>query len=174
MDGNGAQFVRRLWVGLDLGKAVSLKPVKRLIGRLTSERLVRSVHLFVSVQLHYGVKYCVNKLWTMCLWNSFQPFQPWFQPIDDRPPTLRKKITPENWVIASAKSVLLSRVLLLKKNGYFYPNRVPIPEYSGFVDTVRYFFYSGFLVSATPFFRVHSFVGYNYTNISGLATLLQV
>ena len=88
--------------------------------------------------------------------------------------TLRKKITPENWVIASAKSVLLSRVLLLKKNGYFYPNRVPIPEYSGFVDTVRYFFYSGFLVSATPFFRVHSFVGYNYTNISGLATLLQV
>ena len=85
-----------------------------------------------------------------------------------------KKITPENWVIASAKSVLLSRVLLLKKNGYFYPNRVPIPEYSGFVDTVRYFFYSGFLVSATPFFRVHSFVGYNYTNISGLATLLQV
>ena len=25
MDGNGAQFVRRLWIGLDLGKAVSLK-----------------------------------------------------------------------------------------------------------------------------------------------------
>ena len=45
-------------------------PIKRLIGRLTSERLVRSVHLFVSVQLHYAVKYCVNKLWTMCLFVS--------------------------------------------------------------------------------------------------------
>lgn len=58
------------------------------------------------------------------------------------PPTLREKITPEYWVIASAKSVLLSRVLLLKKNGYFYPDRVPIPEYSGFNDTIRYFLYS--------------------------------
>ena len=29
-----------------------------------------SVHLFVSMQLHYGVKYCVNKLWTMCLYVS--------------------------------------------------------------------------------------------------------
>ena len=56
--------------------------------------------------------------------------------------TLREKITPECWVIASAKSVLLSRVLLLKKNGYFYPDRVPIPEYSGFNDTIRYFLYS--------------------------------
>ena len=46
------------------------KPVKRLIGRLTSECLVRSVDLFVSVQLHYAVKYCVNKLWTMCLFVS--------------------------------------------------------------------------------------------------------
>ena len=26
MDGNGAQFVKRLWIGLDLGKAISLKP----------------------------------------------------------------------------------------------------------------------------------------------------
>ena len=25
MDGNGAQFVKRLWIGLDLGKAISLK-----------------------------------------------------------------------------------------------------------------------------------------------------
>ena len=45
-------------------------PIKRLIGRLTSERLVRTVYFFVSVQLHYGVKCCVNKLWTMCLYVS--------------------------------------------------------------------------------------------------------
>ena len=25
MDGNGAQFVKRLWIGLDLGKAIRLK-----------------------------------------------------------------------------------------------------------------------------------------------------
>ena len=41
-------------------------------GRLTSERLVRNVHLFVSVQLHYAVKYCVNNLWTMCLFVSHE------------------------------------------------------------------------------------------------------
>ena len=32
--------------------------------------MVRSVHLFVSVQLHYAVKYCVNKLCTMYLFVS--------------------------------------------------------------------------------------------------------
>ena len=37
---------------------------------MTSECLVGSVHLFVLVQLHYAVKYCVNKLWTMCLFVS--------------------------------------------------------------------------------------------------------
>ena len=29
MDGNGAQFVKRLWIGLDLGKAISLKRYNR-------------------------------------------------------------------------------------------------------------------------------------------------
>ena len=29
MDGNGAQFVKRLWIGLDLGKAISLKRCSR-------------------------------------------------------------------------------------------------------------------------------------------------
>ena len=42
-------------------------PVKRLIWRLTSERLVRSVQLFVSV--HYAVKY-FYKSRTMCLFVS--------------------------------------------------------------------------------------------------------
>ena len=34
--------------------------------------MVRNVHLFVSVQLHYAVKYCVNNLWTMCLFVSHE------------------------------------------------------------------------------------------------------
>ena len=29
MDGNGAQFVKRLWIGLDLGEAISLKRYNR-------------------------------------------------------------------------------------------------------------------------------------------------
>ena len=29
MDGNGAQFVRMLWIGLDLGKAINLKRYDR-------------------------------------------------------------------------------------------------------------------------------------------------
>ena len=58
-------WIYKLWT-----MCLFCQPVKRLIGRLTSERLVRSVYLFVSVQLHYGVKYCVNKLWTMCLYVS--------------------------------------------------------------------------------------------------------
>ena len=44
--------------------------VKHLIGRLTSERLVRSVNLFVSVQFYYAVNYCANQLWTMRLFDS--------------------------------------------------------------------------------------------------------
>ena len=47
-------------------------PVKRLIGRLTSECLVRSVDLFVLVQLYYAVKYCVNNLWTICPFVSHE------------------------------------------------------------------------------------------------------
>ena len=52
------------WAHLDLYYGYKAQewylPVKRLIGRLTSERLVRSVNLFVSVQLHFVVNYCVN------------------------------------------------------------------------------------------------------------------
>ena len=29
MDGNGAQFVKRLWIGLDWGKAIGLKRYNR-------------------------------------------------------------------------------------------------------------------------------------------------
>ena len=29
MDGNGAQFVKRLWIGLDLGKVINLKRYNR-------------------------------------------------------------------------------------------------------------------------------------------------
>ena len=29
MDGNGAQFVKMLWIGLDLGQTVDLKPYDR-------------------------------------------------------------------------------------------------------------------------------------------------
>ena len=70
--------------------------------------------------------------------------------------THRKKMTPDIWVIHSVKSVLLSRVFLLKKNGYFYLDRVPLPKYSGFNNTVILLLYSLFLVRSTPLLGVYT------------------